>query len=60
LQEHLTLAVGSAARKRISSRIVLSGFSGGTHSTYFRKNAFTCVSQKMAIPHGVFGYNMQV
>ena len=38
-----SLVAGSADRNRISSRIVFSGFVGGIQSTYFRKNACTCV-----------------
>lgn len=37
-----TLAVGSAARNRISRRRVLRGFVGGIHRMYFRKKALTC------------------
>jgi len=37
-----TLVAGRASRKSSARRYVLSGFRGGSHRMYFRKNAFTC------------------
>lgn len=37
------MVAGTARRKSRVRRYVFSGFSGGSHRMYFRKNAFTCM-----------------